>query len=120
MKILSSKAHGILDYLLVIILFAAPMLFKLEGFAATLAYALGCAHLLITIITDFELGLIKKLLFSIHGIIELLVSIVLAGVTFYFYKEDGEGIAYKFYAGLTLLILVVFFITDYNSAPANK
>ena len=114
MKILSAKAHGILDYLLVIFLLASPTLFKMEGHLAMFTYALGGVHLLLTILTAFPLGIIKVIPFRIHGLIELVVAIALGAVALWL-REHGNTLGFEFYIGLTTLILVVFLVTDFRS-----
>ena len=115
MKILSSKAHGILDYLLSAFLLLTPTLFQTEGMFCKITYVIGGIHLLLTILTRFELGLIKVIPFRIHGLIELVVSIALAGLAFWFHNE-GNSFAYWYYLVLAITVLIVFIITDFTAA----
>lgn len=115
MKIISSKVHGILDYLTVIFLFAAPTLFKMEGALCTFTYALAGIHLLLTAITNFEPGIIKIIPFRIHGLIELTVSVALIAVAFWF-NSNGNLLGFYFYMGLAIVILIVFLLTDFKGS----
>ncbi|RYD92596.1 MAG: hypothetical protein EOP54_20565 [Sphingobacteriales bacterium] len=118
MKIISTKFHGILDYLVVIFLAVSPMLFKMEGFLCSFTYALAGVHFLLTILTRYELGLIKVIPFRIHGLIELVVSLALVGVAFYF-NSQGNTLGFYFYIWLGVVILRVFFCTDFLGGPAR-
>ncbi|MEO7265111.1 MAG: hypothetical protein ABIW38_09375 [Ferruginibacter sp.] len=119
MKILSSRMHGIIDYLLIVFLFASPTLFKMEGSLCTITYALAATHLLLTVLTNFELGLIKIIPFKIHGLIEMIVSISLAFLSFWFYR-NGTNFGFYFYMILAIAIMIVFILTDFKSVTANK
>lgn len=114
MKILSASAHGVLDYVTVVLFALAPTLFGLTGLAATLAYVLAGVHLLLTLITAFPLGAVKAVPFHLHGAVELIVSIVLAllGV-FYFGLEGVNGV---FYLAVGVVIFLVWLLTAYGPA----
>ena len=83
MKIIDSRIHGLIDYLVVVFLLAAPALFGLPATTALFTYVLGGIHLALTMLTKFELGLIKVIPFPLHGWIELAVALALVGVAFY-------------------------------------
>jgi hypothetical protein len=116
MKIISSKAHGILDYATVIFLLAAPTMFKMEGTLSTFTYVLAGVHFALTALTAFEVGLVKVIPFRIHGILEIVVSIALAGVALWF-RNDGNDLGFYFYIGLAIIIMIVFVLTDFKSSP---
>ena len=119
MKIISSKAHGILDYATAIFLLAAPTLFKMEGDLCTFTYILGGVHLGLTALTDFEPGLIKIIPFRIHGLIEVIVSLALAGVAFWF-SNNGNDFGFYFYIVLAIVIMIVFILTDFKTTPQKR
>jgi len=113
MKIISPKLHGILDYLVVLFLAASPTIFKMEGTLATFTYVLAGIHLLLTILTGYPLGLVKVIPFALHGLIELVVALVLVGVSMWFYHNDN-ALGFYFYIWLAVAILLVFFLTDFG------
>jgi len=102
---LNSKIHGFIDYLVVIFLLAAPTLFQLPELTSMFTYVLAGIHLILTIATDFELGVVKIIPFKIHGMIELVVSIVLIGVAFYLGDREGM-LARNFYFGFALAVFI--------------
>lgn len=79
MKLFSSTVHGYLDYLTVIFFFLSPTLFSLSPTASMIAYILAGVHLVLTLITEFKLGWLDLVPINIHGIVELVVSLVLIG-----------------------------------------
>ena len=115
MKIISSKVHGILDYLTVIFLVAAPSLFKMEGSLCTFTYVLAGIHFLLTALTNFEPGIFKVIPFRIHGVIELIVSVALIAVAFWF-NSNSNQLGFYFYMGLAIVILIVFLLTDFKGS----
>lgn len=117
MKIISSKVHGILDYLTVIFLFASPTLFNMEGILCNFTYALACIHLLLTVLTNFEPGVFKVIPFRIHGLIEVAVSVILIGVGAWF-RSNVNPLGFYFYMCLAIVILIVFLLTDFKQ-PKN-
>jgi len=118
MKFINSKAHGVLDYLTVIFLVLSPTLFHMSGVLETFTYGLAVVHLLLTICTRFELGIIKVLPFKVHGIIEVCVAVLLTGVALWF-NDAGNFLGFYFYLWLALVIMVVFLCTNFT-APVQR
>lgn len=112
---LNSKIHGAIDYFTVLFLVLSPTLFSMKDLTATFTYVLAAIHLLLTITTKFEFGLIKIIPFNIHGIIELIVSIVLIGVAFYLGSHEGE-LSRNFYLSFAIVVFVTWMITDYKNS----
>lgn len=70
-------AHGMIDYILMLYFLAAPSLFTLTPTVATISYLLSAIHLMLTIFTDYPLGIRKSIPFRAHGVVELIVAILL-------------------------------------------
>lgn len=118
LTILSPKTHGILDYAAVLVFAIAPTLFSFGDIAAYICYALAVAHLIVTLTTDYPMGIAGILSFTLHGMIELLVAIVLIVMPWFVFPPQLETERLFFLvAGVGLL--VVWFITDYQAA-ANR
>ncbi len=113
MKIISSKVHGILDYATVVFLLGAPTLFQMEGTLCTFTYVLAGVHFALTALTAFEPGLIKLIPFKLHGLIEFVVAIALAGVAIWFRSNDN-ALGFYFYLSLAIVIMIVFLLTDFR------
>jgi len=119
MKVINAKTHGILDYLTVVFLFLSPTLFGMDGTLAIFTYSLAVVHLILTILTAFEVGLIKVIPFRIHGIIEIIVGIALGIVAYWFYTMDNM-LGFYFYLVVAMVILLVYFLTDFTSATSTR
>ncbi|MES3016498.1 MAG: hypothetical protein V4721_01910 [Bacteroidota bacterium] len=110
MSFINSKIHGIIDYLVVIFLLASPSVFDLPEGTALFTYILGGVHLLLTVLTDFEFGVFKVIPFHIHGWIELVVSLGLGGLAFYFYTIR-DVISHNFCAGFAIAVFLTWLVT---------
>jgi hypothetical protein len=115
MKIINAKVHGYLDYLVVLVFLAAPSLFHFSGIPAIISYTLAGVHLALTLLTDFPLGALKKVPLKWHGIIELIVGPVLVALPFIL-GFGSEPAAQYFYLVNGIVILTVWFLTDYGNA----
>ncbi|MGH8562845.1 MAG: SPW repeat domain-containing protein [Gammaproteobacteria bacterium] len=113
MKILNPRTHGYLDYVTVILFLVAPTLLGLTGMPATLAYALAVIHLVMTLATDFPLGVVPLIPFTIHGWVERVVGPLLIIVPFVL-GFSAESTARNFYMAIGVVIVVVGWVTDYK------
>ena len=107
--------HGYLDYVTVIVFLTAPALFGLAGFPAILAYLLAGVHFIMTLVTDFPLGVGRLLPFFAHGWVERLVGPALVLVSFVpAFSVDAS--ARMFYVVIGIIITVVGLLTDYRGS----
>lgn len=114
MKILSPRAHGYVDYLVVIGFVGGPAVFDLEGLPLRIAHVLALVHMLLTSVTDFPMGLVKWLPFPLHGILEFAVAIGLFALP-WIAGFSGDEHARHFYVGAGACVLLAFLITDYTA-----
>ncbi len=112
MKFISPKIHGLIDYLVVIFLLASPALFGFTGLVATFTYALGAVHLLLTVLTNYPLGIVKIIPVSFHATIEVLVGIILIVLAYTLFKDNAEG-SKLYYVIFGTVILLTWLVTDY-------
>ena len=80
MKMIDTKTHGYIDYIMGIFLLAAPSLFNLNinGIESTVFYIAGVAVIFYSLLTNYELGLIKMIPMKGHLILDILSGIFLA------------------------------------------
>lgn len=119
MKFINSRLHGILDYVVVAFLLLSPSIFNLPELTALFTYVLGGIHLGLTLFTNFEAGVIKIIPLKIHGMIELIVSIALIGVAFYFGSREGS-LARNFYIAFGAAVFFTWLGTDYTTAETSS
>jgi hypothetical protein len=80
MRFLSTKVHGVLDYLVGVLLIAAPWLFDFaRGGAETwVPVILGVSTIIYSLMTDYEYSMSRKLSMRSHLTLDLLSGILLA------------------------------------------
>jgi hypothetical protein len=68
MNLMSSKTHGVIDYIYGIILIASPWLFNFAtgGPAMWVPIIVGIAVILMSMMTDFEVGAVKVIPMNVH------------------------------------------------------
>lgn len=76
---ISTRAHGYLDYLMGLLLIVSPLLFEFpEGAATMVPIVLGAGVILYSLLTDYEMGLLKVIPMPVHLGIDVLGGIILA------------------------------------------
>jgi hypothetical protein len=77
---ISRRTHGILDYVVGIVLLLAPSLFGFSdsGAASRLPITLGVIGIIYSLLTNYELGLIRVLPFGFHRVLDVLSGLLLA------------------------------------------
>lgn len=80
MKIISTKTHGILDYLMGIVLIASPWIFNFANGGAEqwIPIIVGAGALVYSLMTDYEMGIVKTIPMKTHLNIDLMSGIFLA------------------------------------------
>jgi hypothetical protein len=112
MKVISDKAHGILDYLTVAIFALAPAILGLTGYAALVSYALAAIHLVMTLLTNMPLGVLKIIPMRLHAVVEMLVGpvLVLAALLLPTILGDKR----EFFLVMGLVIVAVWLLSSYG------
>ncbi|HEY2325502.1 MAG TPA: hypothetical protein VGJ82_21775 [Thermoanaerobaculia bacterium] len=115
MKVLGAFSHGVIDYLMVIILAVGPGVAGFTGKQATICYALALVHFLLTFITRFPLGVMKTLPFWLHGSVEIVVAVLLVILPWLGSFSAGV-LSRNFFVAIGVLIAVIWALTNYRSA----
>lgn len=98
--------HGILDYLMGILVTASPWLFGFSGqyLAPQIATTIGIALIGISLVTNYEAGLIHLLPFAAHRFTDFIIGIALLGATWHFYMGGRAGIVFTILGAIHLVI----------------
>jgi hypothetical protein len=80
MRFIPTRVHGVLDYLVGVLLIAAPWLlgFATGGAKMWVPIILGAAAIVYSLFTDYELGLVKATPMPVHLGLDILSGVVLA------------------------------------------
>jgi hypothetical protein len=80
MRVIGTKTHGYLDYIMGVLLIAAPWIFGFaRGGAETwVPVVLGAGAIIYSLMTDYELGVSRMISMRTHLTLDLISGIVLA------------------------------------------
>ncbi|HEY0742012.1 MAG TPA: SPW repeat protein [Chryseosolibacter sp.] len=117
MKIISTRAHGILDYLMGGLLIASPWLFDFaRGEAETwVPVILGAGAILYSLMTDYEYSLSRSISMKTHLNLDLFSGIFLAASPWIFGFND-----YVYMPHLVLGILEIGAALMTSTVPATR
>jgi hypothetical protein len=113
MKFISPKIHGLIDYLSVVFLIVSPTVVGFTGLVALFTYGLAIVHFLLTVFTNFPLGIVKLIPVTIHASIELLVGVALIVLAYTLFANNAEG-SKLYYVIFGTVILLTWLVTDYK------
>ena len=90
MRFIPTRVHGILDYIVGLLLIAAPWLFDFaDGGAETwVPVILGASAIVYSLMTDYEMGASRSISMRTHLTLDLLSGIVLAASPWLFGFAD--------------------------------
>ena len=90
MRIIPTRIHGILDYVVAIILLLVPWLLNFDGqnAATYVLVTLGLTTILYSLITDYEWGPVKVLSMPTHLMLDMASGVILATSPWIFSFSD--------------------------------
>lgn len=90
MRIIPTRIHGILDYLLGIVLIAAPWVldFADGGAEQWVPVILGAGLIAYSLLTNYELGVVRMLSMPVHLGLDVLSGVILAASPWVFGFSD--------------------------------
>lgn len=112
---MSPKAHGIVDYVSVVVLLLAPSIFDFGGLPATLCYIFAVALLGISLITSYPLSIAKVVPFPVHGTIEAISAVGFILAPFLLGFSDVPAARNFFIIG-GIALGILFLVTNYAAA----
>src|SRR5690242_6117956 len=119
LRSIGAMSHGIIDYLMVIILVIGPSVAGFDGKQAVFCYILATVHFFMALLTRFPAGAVKIIGFPIHGAIEALVVILL--ITLPWMANFFRGVnSRNFFIAIGVLIGVIALLTDYRGIRTSS
>ena len=112
MKFISSRIHGVLDYMVALVLIIAPIAlgFRAESAAAFfIPLAGGLGLLLYSMFTDYSSGLRRMISFRLHLVIDFVAGVTLLASPFVF---GFGGVPRLFFAIVGASVIAVVALTD--------
>jgi uncharacterized membrane protein HdeD (DUF308 family) len=93
MRFIPTRFHGFLDYIVGVVLIAAPWIFQFsEHTAATVVpIVLGVGLIVYSLLTDYELGVVRVLPMWVHNTLDIVAGVVLAASPWIFGFADESA-----------------------------
>ncbi|MCE3283743.1 MAG: hypothetical protein K0Q66_2480 [Chitinophagaceae bacterium] len=90
MKIISTKVHGVLDYLMGVMLIASPWIFgfAFNGAQLWIPVLLGITMIVYSLMTEYELGLSDNISMRTHLVMDFISGAILAASPWLFGFAD--------------------------------
>jgi hypothetical protein len=109
MPALTSRTHAVLDYVVGAALLVAPWALGFAGRepASTVPMTLGAVLLAYSLVTDYELGVVRRLQIPVHLWLDAIVGVLL-GISPWLFGFDREVWAPHVAIGAVLVVLAVF------------
>lgn len=112
---ISTKVHGVLDYLIGAFLILMPFFFELEpGRTTNIPIAVGAIMLLYSLFTRYELGFIWRISMKVHLILDVLLGCFL-GLSPWIFGIEGTAITLFVIVGV--FEVAVGFLTSKEPSP---
>ena len=80
MKFIDTKTHGYLDYIVALLLIASPWIFNFAygGLETWVPVILGIATIGYSVVTDYEMGAMRRISMRSHLMMDLVSAVLLA------------------------------------------
>jgi hypothetical protein len=120
MRIIPTKTHGILDYVMGLLLIASPWIFDFarDGAETWIPVILGVSTILYSLFTNYELGISGKISMKAHLGIDLVSGIFLAVSPWLFGFNDYVYLPHVI-LGVTEVIAVLLSKTQPEHTPGR-
>jgi hypothetical protein len=122
MRFISTKVHGVLDYLVGAALIGIPWLlgFTIESPETWVPVALGGSTLFYSLLTNYEPGLIKLLPMPVHLIIDFLSGVLLAASPWLFEFAGHLYIPHVAFGAAEIIITLLTRTVPGKKSAANQ
>lgn len=118
---ISRTAHGVLDYVYGLLLIVSPWLFRFsqQRQDTQIAVIMGVAVIVYSVLTNYELGVIRLFPFAVHLVLDLLIAILLLGAWIHFGSLNRAGIVFAVFGVIALAVLALTRPGDARGAALN-
>lgn len=116
-----TKVHGVLDYVVGIVLILAPMIFgfsSIGGAAVLIPEIIGVGLIIYSIFTDYELSLVKVMPMKWHLILDFVAGVLLALSPWLFGFADAPANAWVPHLVVGVVVILVVFLS--NKTPGEE
>ena len=111
-RFLPTKVHGVLDYVVGIVLILAPNIFQFSSMGGTAVWiprVLGVVLIVYSLVTNYEWGVVKLVAMPYHLVIDFLAALFLAASPFIFgfFRDSPNVWLPHLVVGIAVLLVVI-------------
>jgi hypothetical protein len=110
-KVIPTRVHGVIDYLSGILYLVLPRLLGWGQAETWLLSILGVSVIVYSILTRYELGVVKLIPMPVHLILDLLGGVLLVAAPFLFFENEPSSVT-TWYLILGIFELGASLLTD--------
>ncbi|MBO0143251.1 hypothetical protein JZX87_18920 [Agrobacterium sp. Ap1] len=77
MRLIPTLVHGVIDYIVGLVVIALPFVLGLQGATRMTLVALGIIAILYSLITDYELGAVRYLRVRFHLLLDIVFAVAM-------------------------------------------
>ena len=119
-RFVPTAVHGVLDYLVGIVLILAPVLFgftDVGGAAVALPRLLGGLLIFYSLLTNYELGIFKLIPMPYHLMVDFIAALLLAISPWLFHFSDQPSKVWYSHVVVGIAVLIVSLCTKMEPKP---
>jgi len=113
-KLLPARVHGVADFGSGFALILVALIVGGSGGAVGTGVVLGGVLIVISLLTDYPLGVVKVIPFVVHSAGDYLGAAALIAAPFVLGFADSDGGLAAFYVAMGVTLVAVSLITDYS------
>lgn len=119
-KLLPAKVHGVADFGSGFALIAVALVVGGSGAAVATGVVLGSVLIVVSLFTDYPLGVIKLIPFPVHSAGDYLGAAALIVAPLVLGFNDSDGGLSAFYVVMGATLVAVSLITDYDDTTTDR
>ena len=122
MRFIPTRIHGYLDYIVGVVLIAAPWIFQFsEHRAATVVpIVLGVGLILYSLLTDYELGAFRVLPMAMHNVLDVIAGVFLAASPWIFGFADETANVWVPHLLVGIAAVVLGLVTKQHASDERR
>jgi hypothetical protein len=113
-KLMPAKLHGVLDFASALVLIVVALAIGGSGVAVATGVALGVVLIVVSLLTDYPLGLVRVIPFKVHSAGDYLGALSLVAAPFALGYNDTDATLSFVYIATGVALIAVSLITNYE------
>ncbi len=120
LNLLPARVHGFADYGSAFVLIVVALIVGGSGTAVGTGVVLGAVLLVVSVLTDYPLGLVRVIPFVVHSAGDYLGAAGLIAAPFVLGFNDSDGGLTAFYIVMGVALVGVSLVTDYGDTTEGR